>query len=153
VTDVMARVLRESERTKLERDLLVRIKAAGLPEPERQYMFARPERRYRADYAWPDAMLLAEVQGGIWARDPGRHNRGSGYEKDCERDNEACLRGWRLLRFTEHMIRSGLAVEQLRRALGITDESYRPRYDEIKRRVMERIQTGGSREQKDMRLR
>lgn len=111
------RVVRDSERTKLERSLERKIAEAGLPEPQTQYLWARPERLYRADFAWPEAMVLAEVQGGIWAADPGRHNRGSGYERDCERDNLAAILGWKLLRFTERLIKDGIAVDHIRRAL------------------------------------
>jgi very-short-patch-repair endonuclease len=116
VTD-FKRVARESERTKLERMLFRRILEAGLPEPLAQHLWARPERLYRADFAWPTYMVLAEVQGGIWAADPGRHNRASGYEADCSRDNLAAILGWRLLRFTERMIKSGEAIETITRAL------------------------------------
>jgi very-short-patch-repair endonuclease len=111
------RVVRDSERTKLERSLGRKIAEAHLPEPQTQYLWARPERMYRADFAWPERMVLAEVQGGIWAANPGRHNRGSGYERDCERDNLAAILGFRLLRFTERMIRDGMAVDHIRRAL------------------------------------
>jgi very-short-patch-repair endonuclease len=111
------KLTRESERTKLERALWRRIEEAGLPTPETQYRWALPERQFRSDFAWPSARLLAEVQGGIWAADPGRHNRGSGYEKDVERSNLAVLLGWRLLAFTERHIKDGTAVSTIRRAL------------------------------------
>lgn len=122
VTD-FKRVARESERTKLERMLFRRILEAGLPEPLAQHLWARPERLYRADFAWPAHMVLVEVQGGIWAANPGRHNRGSGYEADCSRDNLAAILGWRLLRFTERMIKSGEAVETITRALNQAQRS------------------------------
>lgn len=72
---------------------------------------------FRSDFAYPEARLLIEVQGGIWARDPGRHNRASGFEKDLERSNFAELRGWRLLAFTERQIKDGAAILTIRRAL------------------------------------
>jgi very-short-patch-repair endonuclease len=109
--------VQQSDRQKWENMLARRIEEAELPAPVRQYLWARPERLYRADFAYPDDHLLLEVQGGIWARDPGRHNRGSGYEADLERSNLAVLLGWRLLAFSERMIRSGQAVETIKRAL------------------------------------
>lgn len=116
------KALARSKREALENLLLDKIRLAGLPEPERQYQWARGERRlFRSDGAYPEARVLLEVQGGIWASDPGRHNRGSGYERDCSRDNLAALLGWKLLRFTERMIRDGEAVATIRRALGPED--------------------------------
>lgn len=107
-----------SERSKLEALLLRRIELAGLPMPEVQYRWARDEgRQYRSDGAYVEARVLLEVQGGIWAADAGRHNRGSGYEEDCRRDNLAALLRWTLLRFTERMIKDGTAAETIRRAL------------------------------------
>lgn len=115
----LPRAMRLSEREKLERALWARIEWAGLPLPVLQYRWALSEgRQYRSDGAYIQQGILLEVQGGIWARDPGRHNRGSGYERDCERDNLAALFGWKLLRFTERMIKDGTAVATIARALG-----------------------------------
>lgn len=112
------KTVRESERTKLERMLFRRILEAGLPEPVKEWPFARAEgRRFRFDFAYVDQLLALEVEGGIWARDPGRHNRGSGFEQDATKYNLAAVLGWRVLRFTERLIRSGEAVDTIRRAL------------------------------------
>ena len=77
------------------------VKVLRLPEPEREYLFARP-RRYRFDYAWVDEMIAVEVEGAVYAK--GRHTRGSGYTEDCRKYNLAVLLGWRVLRFTTGMI-------------------------------------------------
>jgi very-short-patch-repair endonuclease len=106
----------ETDRERLERMLWNRLNDAGLPAPETQYRWA-PGRQFRADFAYPDAHILIEVQGGIWARDPGRHNRASGYQADLARSNLAQQLGWRLYAFTEKMIRSDEAVDTIRRAL------------------------------------
>lgn len=106
-----------SKRTRLEDMLERRIRDDGLPLPVKQFLWARPERMYRSDFAYVQERILIEVQGGIWAQDPGRHNRGSGYETDCQRDNLAALLGWKLLRFTERMIKYGEACETIQRAL------------------------------------
>jgi hypothetical protein len=46
-----------------EEQLALHIKATGLPAPVREFYFAKP-RRFRADFAWPERMVLAEVEGG-----------------------------------------------------------------------------------------
>jgi very-short-patch-repair endonuclease len=117
----------KSERERLEEMLYRRILDAGLPEPQRQYYWARPERMFRSDFAYPSDRILLEVQGGIWAQNPGRHNRGSGYEDDLRRSNIAVLFGWRLLAFSERMITDGTAVETICKALEPTQPSdYQP---------------------------
>ena len=103
--------------SELEALLLLHIRAAGIPEPAQQFRF-HPVRRWRADFAWPDAMLLVEVDGATWSR--GRHTRGAGFERDCEKVNAATLLGWRVLRFTRQQIESGYAVDTIEKALETT---------------------------------
>lgn len=91
----------------LEESLAFQIKAVGLPEPVREYVFAKP-RKWRWDFAWPDHFLAVEVEGGIWNR--GRHGRGSGIVGDIEKGNAAVMRGWRMLRVTGDMVKKGEAV-------------------------------------------
>lgn len=86
--------------------------ALGLPKPELEHRF-HPERRWRFDLAWPDRLIGVEVDGGVWSR--GRHTRGAGFEKDCEKLNEAALLGWRVLRFTPGQIKRGEAIRTLER--------------------------------------
>ena len=67
----------------------------------REYKFCK-DRKWRADFCFPERRLLVEVEGGIWKE--GRHTRGSGFMKDCEKYNQATLEGWALLRVTyEHI--------------------------------------------------
>ena len=75
--------------------------APGAPEPEREYRFA-PPRRWRLDFAFPEAMVAVELDGGTWTG--GRHVRGSGYAADCEKHNAAVLAGWSVLRLTGDML-------------------------------------------------
>ena len=97
-------------------DLLAfQIKAAGLPEPVRQYHYARP-RKLRADFAWPDAGLLVEVQGGLFSRRNGAHGSIEGILADIDRLNEATLAGWRLLRASTDMVKDGRALALIERA-------------------------------------
>lgn len=77
---------------------------------QREYKF-HPTRRWRFDFAIPDHMVAIEVEGGTWAN--GRHTRGSGFEKDCEKYNAATLDGWRVFRFTTGMVQDGRAIATL----------------------------------------
>jgi Uncharacterized protein conserved in bacteria len=102
----------------LEDELAAHITYAGLPPPEREYRFA-PPRRYRADFAWPDRRVIAEVEGGTYSG--GRHVRPKGYENDCNKYNLAALGGWRVFRFTGGMVRDGSALATIEEALGHDD--------------------------------
>ena len=87
---------------------------AGLPVPVTEVRFA-PPRRFRFDFAWPDHQLAAEVDGAIWTG--GRHTRGAGVERDCEKYNLALLHGWRVARFSVAMVRDGRALATLSQLL------------------------------------
>lgn len=50
-----------------------------------------PERKWRFDFAWPDAKLALEVDGF------GRHQTFAGYREDTHKGNAALLLGWRVL--------------------------------------------------------
>ena len=104
--------------SQLEETLYQHIKLVGLPLPEREYRFA-PPRRYRADFAYPERKLLIEVEGGVWTR--GRHTRGAGYTSDAEKYNLATVKGWRVLRFTGDMIKSGMAVSTIEQMLKVLE--------------------------------
>ena len=105
---------RASVKSALEEELVLHIRALGLPEPERQVHFS-PSRRWLADFVWPASNLLVEVEGGTWSG--GRHVRGTGFETDCEKLNAAVLLGYRVLRFTAAMVHDGRAVTQIAEAL------------------------------------
>lgn len=68
----------------------------GIPMPEMEYAF-HPTRKFRWDFCWPDHRLALECEGGVWSG--GRHGRGSGIKKDMEKQTEAAMLGWRILRF------------------------------------------------------
>ena len=94
--------------SKLEKTIERQIADAGLPQPQRQYRFLA-ERHWRFDFAWPEYQLALEVEGGQWIR--GRHNRGRGFEGDCEKYNAAALEGWTVLRATTDMVSDTRALE------------------------------------------
>ena len=106
--------LRGSDKSDLERALAFAIRAAGLPAPETQYSYV-PGRKFAADFAWPEARLLVEVQGGVYTR--GAHGSVGGVLRDIERLNLATLAGWRMLRFAGQHIERGEAIEVIEEAL------------------------------------
>ena len=55
--------------------------------------------------------IAVEIEGGTWSR--GRHTRGSGFAKDCEKYNTAAALGWRVFRFTAQMVEDGSAIKFL----------------------------------------
>ena len=92
-------------------ELVFQCKAAGLPEPVREFYFARP-RRWRADLVFPRMVgqpLMVEVEGGVYLP-KARHTTGIGFENDCIKYAEAMIRGFRVLRVTPRMIRDGRAL-------------------------------------------
>jgi len=62
--------------------------------------FIVPNRKFRADFAFPEAMLMIEVDGGQWLANGGRHNRDS----DREKLNLAAVNGWRVMRFSTQQL-------------------------------------------------
>jgi len=100
----------------LEELFALQCEQAGLPTPEREYA-AVPGRRYRWDFAWADARVLVEINGGTYARMG--HSTGAGISRDYAKSNCAQLRGWRTLIFDRRMVESGEAVEFIGQALGL----------------------------------
>lgn len=95
-------------------DFAVQCRAAGLPAPVAEWRFAAP-RRWRFDYCWPASMLALEVDGGVFMG--GRHTRGVGFMKDCEKLAHAAILGWRVMRVTPQHIASGEAISWVEQAL------------------------------------
>lgn len=94
--------------------LAFQIKAAGLDGFERQYRYAKP-RKLAADFAWPASRLLVECDGGIFSRQA--HGSITGILADIDRANTATLTGWRRLRVTPDMVKSGVALQLIEAAL------------------------------------
>lgn len=77
------------------------LKANGLPDPIREYMFCS-WRKWRFDFCYIKEKLAIEIEGAVWIQ--GRHTRGSGFIKDCEKYNMATILGWRILRYSSDTI-------------------------------------------------
>lgn len=99
----------------LARVLETQLVEQGMAGFEREFVF-HPTRQWRSDLAFVEAKLLIEVDGGQWKAGTG-HNTGTGRERDCEKDAEAQLLGYRVFRFTTNQVEDGRAVELVRRAL------------------------------------
>lgn len=91
--------------------------APDAPWPVSEYRFDS-YRRWRLDFAWPDAKVGVEMQGGTWTE--GRHTRGKGYDADCEKANALHDLGWRVYRITASMLKRNPAgmVAMVREAIG-----------------------------------
>ena len=100
--------------SRLEETFAFQVRAAGLPEPEREYRF-HPTRRWRFDFAWPEAMLAVEIEGGIHTR--GRHTRATGFVRDAEKYNTAGEMGWTVLRAPKPMLDDLSVLDMVARIL------------------------------------
>ena len=108
-------------KSEAEEQLAFQIRAAKLPEPVRQWRFARP-RGFRADFGWPWSVVRAfaiavEVEGGTWLRGKSGHSSGTGILRDMAKQNEYALRGIRCLRVTPEQVKSGQALALIERLL------------------------------------
>jgi very-short-patch-repair endonuclease len=88
--------------------LLREAKITTVPE----YRF-HSTRRWRFDFAIPDKKIAIEIEGGTWSG--GRHTRGGGFRKDCEKYNTAAGLGWKIFRFTSDMVYDMTAIEFLKK--------------------------------------
>lgn len=70
-------------------------------EPVAEHRF-HPTRKWRFDFAWPDAKVAVEVDGGQWAFRGGRHAT----DADREKLNEAAAMGWRVFRFSPRQLKN-----------------------------------------------
>ena len=80
----------------LESLLRVLLAQHGIALGRSQYVIRTPggQTIARADFAWPEFMLMLECDGGRW------HDPDDARDRDRRRDNEAARLGWRVLRIT-----------------------------------------------------
>ena len=98
----------------LEENFAFQAAAAGLPAFEREACVI-PGRKFRFDFCFTEQRLLIEVNGGTFTQ--GGHSTGLGIRRDYEKGNLAQLAGWRVLMFDGKAVRSGEAIEVVRKAL------------------------------------
>lgn len=93
-------------------------RASGI-KVEREFKF-HPKRRWRADFAIPERMILIEIEGGVWIQ--GRHQTGKGFSADCEKYSHAALLGYRVFRFTSEMVQNGVAINMIEESLNLLEK-------------------------------
>lgn len=79
--------------SELEARLIQLLRAAGLPDPVRQYEVRIGGERYFLDLTYPERRLCIELDG----RDA---HEGAAFQRDRTRQNALVLAGWAVLRFT-----------------------------------------------------
>lgn len=100
----------------LVRVFLEALKPLRLPEPVvREHKF-NARRKWRMDFAWPNAKVALEVEGGIWTQ--GRHTRGAGVLADMDKYNSATAQGWKVFRCTPDTLCNPETLELLERSVG-----------------------------------
>jgi len=82
------------------------------PALEEEVRFCK-DKRFRFDFASRAAKVAVEIEGGIWMRGGGRHNRPAGYSKDCTKYNIAAALGWTVFRLTEPLIQDRIGLERI----------------------------------------
>jgi hypothetical protein len=75
-----------------------------------EYKF-HPTRKWRFDIALPNKMIAIEIEGGTWVL--GRHNNPTSFERELEKYNAAVCLGWKVLRFTPGMTKSGVVYDTI----------------------------------------
>lgn len=98
-----------------EEQLAWQLRAEGLTF-EREYRF-HESRLWRLDFWFAGARLAVEIDGGGWVQ--GRHSRGDGIERDCEKSSHVAMAGYRLMRVTPGQIKRGEALKWIQVALGL----------------------------------
>ena len=96
-----------------EETLAMQLRAYRIPY-EREVVFC-PGRKWRFDFLIGN--IAVEVDGGTWSH--GRHSRGAGYERDCEKINTAVKMGYKILRYTPAMVAAGTAIDDVIALLGL----------------------------------
>ena len=74
-----------------------------------------PQRKWQADFRIDGMPILVEVEGGVFTN--GRHTRGEGYTKDCEKYSAAAVNGWFVIRGTTAQIKSGLVIQWIEKLI------------------------------------
>jgi very-short-patch-repair endonuclease len=79
-------------------DLVLEKEFSAIPvwesDYEKRYAKSKRSKRYRADFAHPQARVAIEIQGGTWNR--GRHVQATGYARDARKFNLCQLSEWQV---------------------------------------------------------
>jgi very-short-patch-repair endonuclease len=110
---MIPRELSEGEETF---ELHCRTQLSATWQPGREFVFD-PPRKWRFDFAWPDIKIAVEIEGAT-EFGKSRHSRGAGFEQDASKYNRAAELYWRVFRFSTAMVKSGEAIDTMKRVLG-----------------------------------
>lgn len=96
-------------RSEIEELMAEQLKVYGLPEPVRQLKYLE-DRKFRADFAWPDRMIALEVDGAV-------HRIKGTFQRSFEREYLLKMAGWQVLHVGGNEVRKGIAIEWIRNLL------------------------------------
>ena len=94
------------------------VKLKQIPPAVSEYRFDKI-RKWRFDFCYPEYKIACELEGGVWSM--GRHTRGSGFIKDCEKYNSAVLQGWKILRYTTSNIKD--CINDINKLIDLTKDN------------------------------
>lgn len=116
---VSARVKRGIKKSEwLAAEFIERCRRRGIAEPVAEFKFLE-DRKFRFDLAWVDQKLALEIDGGVFMKGGGGHNRGAAVRRDHEKGNLAAACGWRVLRVFPEVVLGPGTFELVGRALGL----------------------------------
>lgn len=117
-SQLIKKAQRKAKRERWQTAFALQLRQAGLPAPTPEYTaFPGHKPTYRWDFAFPEAMILIEIQGGTWMKGQSGHKSGTGIERDCRKSNLANLNSYCQLNFTSNMITDGTALAHTIQAL------------------------------------
>jgi len=105
----------KGRRSKLESDLESQLILIGLNDFVTDYRF-HSVREWKLDIAWPELRFAIEVDGTI-KNGQGAHQAVEGMTNDYQKEIEAMIWGWQIMRCTAPMVKSGEAAESALRLL------------------------------------
>ena len=103
--------IKDKIREILKNDFAKLISESAAEPFELEFAFAAPERKRRADIAFPGVRVAIEIDGGTWTL--GRHNRPGSVLKDMEKGNGYAARGWVVFHTPWEWIEDGEKVREL----------------------------------------
>ena len=77
-------------------------------------------RRWKFDVALLEVLIAVEIDGGGWVH--GAHHRKKGRDNDNEKDAEAQILGWRVIRVGWEHVKDGQALTLVRRMVEEEDD-------------------------------
>lgn len=92
-----------------EETFALHLRLHKMPAPKREFAF-HATRKWRFDFAWPEAMVAVEIEGLTRPGTKSRHTTNAGYTADMEKYNAAALDGWCVLRFDQRAVNSTQAA-------------------------------------------